>query len=212
MKLISVNIGEERAMNNGKPSGKTGIFKMPTSDPVQINQLGLEGDIISDKKNHGGPDQAVYVYSTDDYAWWASELDQSLEPGTFGDNLTISGFESGLLNIGDRLNIGDVVLEVTAARIPCATLAARMADPTFVKRFRKAGRPGLYCRVIVPGSVRTGDQVSLIPHTGDTLNVRAMAELYYDRDAGPDLLQQALRTPLAVRARESFEARLAAFA
>jgi MOSC domain-containing protein YiiM len=209
MHLVSVNVGKERAIENGKPSGTTGIYKQPAMEAVQIHTLGLEGDVISDKKNHGGPDQAVYVYTSDDYAWWEIELGRVLEPGTFGDNLTISGMESASLNIGDRLNVGEVVLEVTAARIPCVTLAARMADPTFVKRFRNAGRPGLYCRVIVPGRVRAGDLVSLTPYAGDTLSVLAVAELYYDRDAGPDVLQQALRAPLAIRARDALEARLA---
>jgi MOSC domain-containing protein YiiM len=201
MQLVSVNVGKERAIENGKPSGTTGIYKQPTMEAVQIHTLGLEGDVISDKKSHGGPDQAIYVYTSDDYAWWETELGRALEPGTFGDNLTISGIESASLNIGDRLNVGEVVLEVTAPRTPCVTLAVRMADPTFVKRFRNA--------VIIPGRVRAGDLVSLTPYAGDTLSVLAVAELYYDRDAGPDVLQQALRAPLAIRARDALEARLA---
>jgi MOSC domain-containing protein YiiM len=67
-------------------------------------------------------------------------------PGAFGENLTIGTLESALFRIGDRLHIGEVILEVTAPRIPCDTFATRMGDPTFIKRFRKAGRPELYCR------------------------------------------------------------------
>jgi hypothetical protein len=40
MQLISVNLGHERAMQNGKPSGKTGIYKLPTSDVVQVTSEG----------------------------------------------------------------------------------------------------------------------------------------------------------------------------
>jgi MOSC domain-containing protein YiiM len=54
-----------------------------------------------------------------------------------------------------------VVLEVTAPRIPCATLAARMGDPQFVKKYRRAERPGLYCRVIREGNLQTGNEVRL---------------------------------------------------
>ena len=57
-----------------------------------------------DTKNHGGPDQAVYVYGGADYAWWSAELEQELAPGTFGENLTISDLESAPLAIGDRLH------------------------------------------------------------------------------------------------------------
>ena len=211
MYVLSVNVGQEREIYNGKPSGKTGIYKIPTSDAVQIHALGLEGDVISDKKNHGGPDQAVYVYGRDDYAWWEAELGHELAPGTFGENLTIAGMESASFNIGDRLSMGDVVLEVTSPRIPCATLAVRMDDPTFVKRFRFAKRYGVYCRVIVPGAVRAGDAVTVTPYDGETMSVLAMADLFYDRKAGPDMLRQALDVPLAERARNDIEARLGAY-
>ena len=60
--------------------------------------------------------------------------------------MTIGTPESALFRIGDRLHIGEVILEVTAPRIPCDTFATRVGDPTFIERFRKAGRPGFYCR------------------------------------------------------------------
>ena len=87
--------------------------------------------------------------------------DPHCEPGTFGENLTIAGVETAQALIGDRLAIGDVLLEVTSPRIPCVTLAARMGDPGFVKRFRAAERPGFYCRVLQEGFVRAGDAVTL---------------------------------------------------
>jgi MOSC domain-containing protein YiiM len=87
----------------------------------------------------------VYVYGTPDYAWWSETLGRELAPGTFGENLTVSGLESAGLRIGDRLQIGTVGCRVTAPRIPCVTLAVRMEDPAFVKRFRQAERPGVYC-------------------------------------------------------------------
>src|SRR5258706_8126116 len=110
MKLVSVNVGEERPIRNGKPSGKTGIYKIPHAEPVMITSLGLQGDAILDTENHGGPDQAVYVFTMPDYAWWSAHIGRALGPGTFGDNLTISDLESATLNIGDRLRVGSVLL------------------------------------------------------------------------------------------------------
>ena len=145
---MSVNVGKEQSILHAKPSNKTGIYKMPRMTPVPVTPLGLEGDAIVDAKNHGGLDQAVYVFTMPDYAWWSAQLGRSLEPGTFGENLTLSALESAALHVGDRLQVGEILLEITAARIPCVTLAARMGDPQFVKVFRKAERPGVYCRVI----------------------------------------------------------------
>ena len=141
MLLSSVNLGEVRKIENAKASGLTGIFKEPVLEPVQVTQFGLDGDSICDIQNHGGPDQAVYIYGGADYAWWAVELGQALPPGCFGENLTVDALESAQFSIGDRLQVGVVILEVTAPRIPCVTLAARMGDPDFIKRFRAAERP-----------------------------------------------------------------------
>src|SRR5512133_3928476 len=101
MQLISVNIGQERSIQHGKESGKTGIYKQPVSGPVQVTKMGLPGDAIVDMENHGGVDQALYLYTTPDYEWWSAELGRELKPGTFGENLTVSEIESAKISIGD---------------------------------------------------------------------------------------------------------------
>lgn len=209
MQLLSVNVGTIQPIKNGKPSGKTGIFKIPTSAPIYIGQLGLAGDAILDTENHGGVDQAVYVFGSSDYAWWSNELGQELAPGTFGENLTISSLESATFNIGDRLRVGAVLLEVTAPRIPCVTLAARMGDPAFVKRFRHGERPGLYCRVIETGSVCAGDPVTFEAYPGDTVAAIALFRLFYEQNETVDDLERILAAPIDIRARRSYEAKLA---
>lgn len=161
MKLISVNTGKARMIDDGRSAFQTGIFKEPVPGPVQVTAEGLVGDSICDAKHHGGVDQAVYVYGSADYDWWAAELGRTLAPGTFGENLTIDGLASAALSIGDRICVGSAVLQVTAPRAPCRTLAARMGDPAFVKRFRQAERPGFYCRVLQEGWVQAGDAVRL---------------------------------------------------
>jgi len=157
--LVSVNVGKAQPIRNAKPSGKTGIFKVPTADPVEITPLGLHGDEIVDTENHGGTEQAVYVFTMPDYAWWSSSVGRPLVAGTFGENLTLSELESASLNIGDRFRIGRTLLEITSPRVPCVTIAARMNDPQFVRKFRDGERPGVYCRVIETGFVQVGNSV-----------------------------------------------------
>jgi MOSC domain-containing protein YiiM len=209
MKLLSVNVGAVQPIQNGKPSGKTGIFKTPRAVPVQVTPLGLEGDAIVDTRNHGGLDQAVYVFTAPDYAWWSAHLGRALEPGTFGENLTIADLESATLSIGDRLKVGDVVLEVTAPRIPCVTLAARMGDPQFVKKFRRAERPGVYCRVIQAGPVRAGDAVTLTPYAGDGFSVIAFFRLFYRKRPAVGDLRRLLAVPIPDKARPYYAEMLA---
>jgi MOSC domain-containing protein YiiM len=221
LKLVSLNLGSTQLIAVGNRQIRSGIHKQPTLEPVRIGTLGLENDEVSDEINHGGPDQAVYVYGLPDYDYWSEQLGVALEPATFGENLTISGLESASLRIGDRLRIGSgdrpadrpesggVLLEVTASRIPCHVLAARMNDLGFVKKFRAAQRPGAYCRVIQTGEVRTGDAVTLEPYAGQTVSLLEDFNLYYNTNATRTELERALNAPIAIRSRAEHTARLA---
>lgn len=208
LRLLSVNIGHATPIEGARKSGRTGIFKHPVDGPVEILSGGLAGDTISDTKNHGGVDQAVYVFGSPDYDWWSEELRRELPPGTFGENLTVSGLESATVCIGDRLSIGPVVLEVTAPRIPCLTLAVRMENPAFLKRFRRAERPGVYCRVVRSGEVQAGDTVTYTPYAGVRVPVLEVFRAFFDSDPGEDVLRRQLSVPIAVRARKAYEEQL----
>jgi MOSC domain-containing protein YiiM len=208
MQITSVNIGQKQTQQNGDKLETTGIRKIPVQDAVQITSLGIKADFIGSKKHHGGPDQAVYVYGAKDYDWWSTELGRPIGAGTFGDNLTISELESTQFNIGDYLHIDMVVLQVTAPRIPCSTFATRMGDPKFVKRFRSAERPGLYCRVIKEGLVTAGNDVRVETYTGETISVLQMFRDYYDRNKSEETLRRHLNAPIAIRARIDLEKEL----
>lgn len=203
MHLLSINIGAPRPVDPSHPHDLTGSYKEPAAGPVQVTRAGLPGDAIIDTQHHGGPDQAVYLYGSADYAWWAGELGRELAPGTFGENLTVAGLESAGLAIGDRLHIGAVVLEVTAPRIPCDTFARRMGDPGFVACFRAAGRPGCHCRVIREGTIRAGDSVTLEPYAGERVTIAEVFRDHYEPDLDPAAIRRFLAVPLAARIRDA---------
>ena len=208
MKLLSVNLGTEGEVQRNNYRERTGIFKLPVDGAVQIGKLGLSGDLIISEKHHGGPDQAVYIYGDADYDWWRNELGLNLLPGTFGENLTISGLESASFSIGDMLQVGEVTLQVTAPRIPCKTFAARMEDPQFVKKFRHAERPGLYCRVLKEGTVQEGDDVRVEKYAEPTVTLLDCYRDYYDTDMSEASLRRFLAAPIAIRMRDDKEEEL----
>ncbi|MFN8413281.1 MAG: MOSC domain-containing protein [Anaerolineales bacterium] len=208
MKLISINIGKKRTLPKKDSVEVTGIFKIPVHDSVQITNLGFVDDFIGSKKHHGGPDQAVYLYGGADYAWWSAELGQELAPGTFGENLTISELRSAEFNIGDIISMGGVRLQVTAPRIPCGTFARRMEDSQWVKKFRHAERPGLYCRVIQEGILQAGYDVSIERYTGETISILDNYRGYYEKDKSEEFIRRQLKAPIAIRARVALEKEL----
>ena len=208
MKLISINIGKEQQQQRNDHVETTGIYKEPVDGQVEIKFIGIAGDAIVDKKNHGGPDQALYIYGGADYAWWAKEVGRELAPGTFGDNLTISDLESASFNVGDFIHVGEATLQVTSPRIPCGTFARRMGDPQWVKKFRAAERPGLYVRVIKEGMIKAGDEITVESYSGKTISIVQMYRDYYDKNKSVETLRQHLDAPIAIRARNELEEEL----
>ena len=207
MEIVSVNIGSKRTLSGRSFRGRTGIFKQPVTDAVSVSTLGLEADAVCNGRHHGGPDQAVYLYRQEDYGWWSTQLGREIGPGTFGDNLTLRGLPEANLVIGSRLRLPCLLLEVSAPRIPCNTLAQRMEDPAFAKAFVAAERPGIYCRVIEPGNVRAGDSFSLEPYEGEQVSTLDLFRASYRKLSGEDL-RRYLAAPIDIRTRTKFEAKL----
>lgn len=203
--VLSVNVGNREKIDIGRKAAETGIFKQPVSGNIEITDAGLSGDVVANTEHHGGRDQAVYIYSAEDYEWFSEMLQRPLAPGTFGENLTFSSFGVSELRIGDRFQINDVLLEVTAGRIPCATLAARMDDPGFVKKFRQAKKPGVYTRVLNGGALKAGDAVKIIPDEDHHPTVNEILELVYSKERNTSMIESALKAPIAERARGLFQ-------
>lgn len=208
MNIISINVGRRRRLEGRSFNGDAGIFKEPVAHTVRVGVSGLESDVIIDTRHHGGPDQAVYVYRQEDYDWWSEQLGISVAPGTFGENLTLSGLPAPALPIGSRLRFSSVVLEATAPRIPCNTLATRMNDVGFVKRFMQAERPGFYCRVVTPGELRVGEALELEAYAGELVTTVEMFRAWHKKlDA--DELRRFLAVPIDIRSRAYLEGKLA---
>lgn len=146
----------------------TGIYKVSTAGAVMVQApgktgSGLAGDAIGNPKFHGGDDQAVYVYAREDLDDWEAQLNRTLTDGMFGENLTTEGVDVTGARIGERWRIGTdgPVLEVSAPRTPCRTFAAMLEQRGWIKTFTQAGIPGAYLRVISPGPVRAGDEITV---------------------------------------------------
>lgn len=204
--MRSINIATSQPLR--AKSGRTGIFKEPVAQTV-VGPLGLSGDTIVDTKHHGGPDQAVYAYTLEDYAWWAATLGRDLTPGTFGENLTLDRWPADIICVGDRLQIGEVMLEVTSPRIPCVTLEARMGITGFVNTFLKAGRPGPYFRVIHTGTLCAGQSIEVIPFQGARKRLADWPGLFGPPLRTPEDIRSWLAVPVHHKMRSQLEAALA---
>lgn len=152
-RLVSVNVGEPRDVEWFGRTVRTAIWKGPVEGPVAVRGVNLAGDDQADRRVHGGVDKAVYAYAVEDYRWW------DLEPATFGENLTTEGVDLGAARVGERWQVGTVVLEVSRPRHPCFKLGIRLGTAAFVDRFAEAARPGTYLRIVEEGELAAGDGI-----------------------------------------------------
>jgi len=208
MHIVSVNLGRAETIQHGNRSFTTGITKHAVSQSEFVTVAGLENDTICDNEHHGGDDQAVYAYSANDYEWWSEKLARDIVPGTFGENLTIAGLPHDM-KAGDRLLIGDLILEATMPRIPCSTLAAAMQDSGFGLQFRYAERPGFYFRVLNEGRVSTGDSVTMVENPNESITMLELFRLSYEITPDVKILNRVLEAPIAERMRAKFESKIA---
>jgi MOSC domain-containing protein YiiM len=182
-KVLSVNVGTVREFEyNGRPA-KSAIWKSPAAGRIAARGVNLAGDDQADRKAHGGPDKVVYAYAVEDARWWEQEIGRSLAYGEFGENLTTEGIELNDALVGERWQIGTIVLEVSEPRIPCWRLGVRMNDKLFPRRFTGALRPGPYFRIVAEGEVGAGDAIRVVERPDHDLTIRDVFRIY-TRDRG----------------------------
>jgi MOSC domain-containing protein YiiM len=190
-RVVSVNRGQEADLMIGGQPARSAIDKRPADCAVEVGPLGLDGDTVADKVNHGGLEQAVYAYGREDLDWWTEQLGRELRNGRFGENLTTAGIDVSGALIGETWRVGTAVLQVTSPRIPCNTFKAWLdEEPHWVKRFAAAGRPGAYLRVLTPGVVTAGDDLEVVSRPSVAVTVAESMRAYYgDHDLMRRLLE-----------------------
>ncbi|HVQ88571.1 MAG TPA: MOSC domain-containing protein [Actinomycetes bacterium] len=169
--LISVNLVHELVDDPHGDVGRSAIDKRPVSGAVMLSHDGPVGDVVMDRDNHGGHDQAVYAYAIEDLDAWSQITGREFVPGQFGENLTTKGLDVTGAVIGEVWAIGDARLQVRDPRTPCTTFQNWLGEAHWVKRFTEKGDPGAYLKVLTPGEVQAGDTLTReqVPAHGVTI-------------------------------------------
>ncbi|MFG6468157.1 MOSC domain-containing protein [Roseateles sp. BYS87W] len=169
MQVHSVNTAcvEQFVATDGQ-TVTSAIRKRPRTGPVAVKPLGLEGDEQADLTVHGGLAKAVYAYPQEHYAVWQTMRAQAkvnlpLQPGDFGENLTLTGLLETQLWIGDVLRFPDCELVVSEPRYPCFKFNAHMGFNQAAKLMAQSGYCGVYLAVKREGSIAAGQTFELVP-------------------------------------------------
>ncbi len=194
-RVVSVNVGRPTQVPYRGSMISTGIFKSPAEGRVMLRRAGLDGDGQADLSVHGGVDLAAYVYSWDSYGWWMTELGHALQPGEFGENITVTGSTDETVHVGDTIRIGDALVQVTSPREPCFKLGIRMGDHRFPAQFREANRMGFYVRVIEEGEIGAGASAEVVEPADDSVTIAEFHRIYTHGRDDPAALERLAAAP-----------------
>jgi MOSC domain-containing protein YiiM len=168
--LVSINVATASAVEIQGRSVLTAIGKRPVAGRVTVRALGLAGDEQADRTVHGGLAKAVYAYPLEHYPFWqtvraqarAAPWDDSLPPGSVGENLSITGVLESQVWIGDVLRFPNCELAVSEPRFPCFKFNAAMGEQAARLMWSNAWC-GFYLAVRAEGSLEAGESFELMP-------------------------------------------------
>ena len=196
MKLISVNVGLPRELTVSGKTVRTSIWKYPVQGHVHVSTLNLDGDQQSDLSVHGGVDKAVYIYPSEHYSYWRTQLpDLELPWGAFGENFTSEGIVEDQVTIGARLRVGSAEFMVTQPRMPCFKLGIRFNRRDIVKRFLESKRSGFYLSVTREGEVENGNAIEFTEKQKTGVTITDIVNLYTIDSENQELLRRATELP-----------------
>jgi MOSC domain-containing protein YiiM len=186
-RVVSIQIGLPKELGDSASADpmdrpwRSGFYKMPVEGPVELLIDTIVGDGVADRVNHGGVDKAVLAYSVDHHANWCAELSMTkIEPGAFGENLSIEGADESNVCVGDVYRVADVELEVSQPRQPCWKLSRRWRLRELPARVVETGRTGWYLRVRKTGQL-WADELKLIERPYPELSVQRLNDMMYNR-------------------------------
>jgi MOSC domain-containing protein YiiM len=158
-------VGQPREIRAGC---RTSLGRRP-ADLLKVGTTTVEGDACADARHHGGPDKVLHVYPSEHYARWHAQWPATpdmWQAGAFGENLSTVGVTEATQCIGDILQIGSALLQVSQGRQPCWKLNVAFGRPDMARDVQASGRMGWYLRTLRPGLVHPGDSIVLMqrPH------------------------------------------------
>lgn len=145
-------------------SRQGGVPKLPINK-AQIKFEGVDGDFNkfrTEKKNSTGT-RAVTLFSLEQIEKLKSE-GHSIDVGTTGENITIEGVDWPSLEVGNRLMIGEAMIELSEPTAPCGKIGKSFIDGAFsrIDHELELGWSRWSASVIEEGHVEVGNQVIIL--------------------------------------------------
>ncbi|ETA79402.1 MOSC domain-containing protein [Youngiibacter fragilis] len=141
-RVVAVNISDRK-----------GVIKTPVEMGEFEIDLGMKGDAHS-----GNWHRQVSLLAQESIDKMSAKGILELTSGKFAENLTTEGIELFTLPVGTRLEIGEVLMEVTQIGKEChrGCQIMKMVGDCIMPR------EGIFAKILRNGVIRPGDEISLL--------------------------------------------------
>ncbi|MDO9537771.1 MAG: MOSC domain-containing protein [Thermoplasmata archaeon] len=132
-------------------SAAKGVKKMQVECAV-ITESGLEGDAHS-----GDWHRQISLLGIESIDLFREKL-ATIAPGDFAENVTTRGIDWQDVKIGNRVSIGEAIVEVSQIGKEChhgCSIREKVGDCVMPKE-------GIFAKVITPGLVKVGDTIRVL--------------------------------------------------
>jgi len=153
--IHSIFVGLPQPITDEYGTWMSSIIRNHVEGPIELTRRGLQGDRVH-QPYHGGRDAAVCVHLCDHYDFWNRRFGLNLQPGSVGENFTLTNLTEDEVCAGDVLRAGTALVQVSGPRVPCANQARRIGRADWVRLTIQENRTGFYLRVLEPGIVQAG--------------------------------------------------------
>lgn len=133
-------------------SEKRGTQKSPVEKIRLVEEFGLEGDA------HGGNWHRQVSLLSYERICKFNEKGAQVQPGAFGENLVVEGFDFATLPVGTRFQCGDALLEMTQIGKEChhhCQIYQKMGECIMPTQ-------GVFARVLRGGEIKIGDEMTIV--------------------------------------------------
>ena len=119
------------------------------------------------------------------------EFQTTLPASAFGENITVTNMLEHDVCIGDTYQLGEAIIQVTQARVPCSTISKRLGIPGIL-RIVATGFTGYLCRVLQEGTVRKDSKITLLERPSSNVSVLFSNEIYFHNRKDKDGIEKIL--------------------
>lgn len=180
--LIQLNVGEPKEYVWKDQVENSAIGKSKVTE-AYLSKAGFASDGVANTKAHGGPDRAVCLYPYEHYIFWEKEFGKRLSLPAFGENITTIGMTERAMYIGDVVQFGDAVIEVTQGRVPCSTISKHNGINPLLNRIVETCLTGYFFRVIKEGTIHANAELKLLDRVQENYSIlRGNQILFHEQE------------------------------